>query len=76
MLQKPIIEIKRTSEHFITALIESGILIVTGNGLKCAEQKSPAAGKHTGLIKKTLHRDYITERREIQCIEAIHKTML
>lgn len=40
MLQKPIIEIKRTSEHFITALIESGILIVTDNGLKCSEQKN------------------------------------
>ena len=52
MLQKPIIEIKRASDRVTTALIASGILIVTDTGLKCAEQKSPAAGKHTGLIKK------------------------
>ena len=40
MLQKPIIEIKRASEQFTTALIAAGILIVTDNGLKCAEQKN------------------------------------
>lgn len=40
MLQKPIIEIKRASEQFTTALIVSGILIVTDAGLKCAEQKN------------------------------------
>lgn len=40
MLQKPIIENKRASEQFTTALIASGILIVTDTGLKCAEQKN------------------------------------
>lgn len=40
MLQKPIIEIKRASDQFTTALIASGILIVTDTGLKCAEQKN------------------------------------
>ena len=39
MLQKPIIEIKRASDRVATALIASGILIVTDTGLKCAEQK-------------------------------------
>lgn len=39
MLQKPIIEIKRTSEQFVQLFIDSGFLEVTENGIKVADNR-------------------------------------
>jgi hypothetical protein len=36
-MKKQIIPIERASESTINALIESGVLVVTEDGLKCAE---------------------------------------
>lgn len=36
-MKKQIIPIERASERTINALIEAGVLVVTDDGLKCAE---------------------------------------
>lgn len=36
-MKTPIISIERASETTINALIEAGVLVVTEDGLKCAE---------------------------------------
>lgn len=36
-MKKQIIPIERASENTINALIEAGVLVVTEDGLKCAE---------------------------------------
>lgn len=36
-MKKQIIPIERASESIINALIEAGVLVVTDDGLKCAE---------------------------------------
>lgn len=36
-MKKQIIPIERASESIINALIEAGVLVVTEDGLKCAE---------------------------------------
>ena len=47
MLQKPIIEIKRSSEQFVQLFIDSGFLEVTENGIKAADNRKvlPLASK-------------------------------
>lgn len=37
-MKQPIIPIPRASEKLVKALIDAGILIVTNNGVKCAEK--------------------------------------
>lgn len=37
-MKQPIIPIPRASEELVEALIEAGILIVTADGVKCAEK--------------------------------------
>lgn len=37
-MQKPIIPIPRASEKLVEALIKAGILVVTADGMKCAEK--------------------------------------
>lgn len=37
-MKQPIIPIPRASEELVEALIKAGILIVTENGVKCAEK--------------------------------------
>ena len=36
-MKKPIIAIDYASENLINALIEAGVLVVTEDGIKCAE---------------------------------------
>lgn len=37
-MKQPIIPIPRASESLIEALVKAGILIVTADGVKCAEE--------------------------------------
>lgn len=37
-MNKPIIPIPRASEKLVKALIDAGVLIITDNGVKCAEK--------------------------------------
>ena len=44
-MKTPIIPIERASEELVKALIASGILVITENGIKTTEKQDPAPTK-------------------------------
>ena len=58
-MKTPIIPIERASEELVKALIASGILVITENGIKTTEKQDPAPTKARDPTKQHANAIYV-----------------